>query len=74
VALDGDAGLVGWVGTLPDFRRRGLGSLVTRAVTNEAFRRGARIVALQASPQGLPVYERMGYRTITAERVWIPLD
>jgi GNAT superfamily N-acetyltransferase len=74
VALDGDAGLVGWVGTLPEYRRRGLGALVTQAVTNEAFDRGARIVVLQASPQGLPVYERLGYRAIGLERVWLPPD
>ena len=72
VVLDDDAGLVGWVGTLPDYRRRGLGALVTQAVTNEAFERGARIVVLQASPQGLPVYERLGYRTIGLDRVWLP--
>ena len=74
VVLDGDAGLVGWVGTLPDYRRRGLGALVTQAVTNEAFARGARIVVLQASPQGLPVYERLGYRTIGLDRIWLPPD
>ena len=74
VVLDGDAGLVGWVGTLPDYRRRGLGALVTQAVTNEAFDRGAGIVVLQASPQGLPVYERLGYRTIGLDRVWLPPD
>jgi hypothetical protein len=72
MTLDADAGLVGWVGTLGDYRRRGLGGLVTRAVTNEAFDRGARIVVLQASPLGLPVYERLGYRTIGLERVWLP--
>jgi len=72
VVLDGDAGLVGWVGTLPEYRRRGLGALVTQAVTNAAFDRGARIVVLQASPQGFPVYERLGYRTITTERIWLP--
>jgi ribosomal protein S18 acetylase RimI-like enzyme len=74
LTLDGDAGLIGWVGTLPDYRRRGLGTLVTQAVTNEAFARGARIVVLQASPQGLPVYERLGYRTIGLERIWLPPD
>jgi ribosomal protein S18 acetylase RimI-like enzyme len=74
VAVDGDGGLVGWIGTRPEARRRGLGALVTRAATNEAFARGARIVALQASPQGFPVYERLGYRTIAAERIWLPPD
>jgi ribosomal protein S18 acetylase RimI-like enzyme len=72
MTVDGDAGLVGWVGTLADYRRRGLGAWVTQAVTNEAFARGARIVVLQASPQGLRVYERLGYRTIGLDRVWLP--
>lgn len=74
VAVEGDAGLVGWIGTLPGARRRGLGALVTRAATNEAFAHGARIVALQASSQGFPVYARLGYRTITTERIWLPPD
>ena len=72
VAVDGDAGLVGWIGTLPEARRRGIGTVVTRAATNEAFDRGARIVALQASSQGFPVYERLGYRTVATERIWLP--
>jgi len=74
MTVDGRAGLVGWVGTLADYRRRGLGALVTHAVTNEAFARGARFVVLEASPQGLPVYERLGYRTIGHDRIWLPPD
>lgn len=54
-----------WVGTTPEARRRGLGAMVTTAVTNLAFERGARAVVLQASPAGEPVYLKLGFRTIS---------
>ena len=54
-----------WVGTVREGRRRGLGECVTRAAGNAAFAAGARLVVLQASRQGEPVYRRMGYREIT---------
>lgn len=72
VSVIGAAATVGWVGTLPQFRRRGLGDLVTRAVTNAAFEMGANLVTLQASPSGEPVYARMGYETISSETLWAP--
>jgi GNAT superfamily N-acetyltransferase len=71
VVVDG-AATVGWVGTLPAFRRRGLGELVTRAATNAAFGLGAGLVTLQASPSGEPVYAAMGFETISSETIWIP--
>lgn len=67
-------GYVGWVGTLPSARRRGLGELVTRAATNAAFELGADVVALEASPMGLPLYERMGYEIVSVDRIWLPPD
>ncbi len=74
VSVIGAAATVGWVGTLPPFRRRGLGDLVTRAATNAAFEMGARLATLQASPSGEPVYARMGYETISSETLWAPLS
>ena len=71
VVVDG-AATVGWVGTLPPFRRRGLGELVTRAVTNAAFGLAASLVTLQASRSGEPVYAAMGYETISSETIWLP--
>jgi len=65
-------GYVGWVGTLPAFRRRGLGELVSRAATNAAFELGADIVALEASAMGLPLYSKMGYETVGIDRIWLP--
>ena len=55
---------VQWVGTIPAARGTGLGALVTTAVTNLAFDRGASSCTLQASPMGAPVYERLGYATL----------
>jgi GNAT superfamily N-acetyltransferase len=63
-------GVVGWVGTVPEYRRRGIGDAVTRAATNAGFALGARLVSLQASPMGLPLYEKLGYRTVAGYKVW----
>ncbi len=53
-----------FVGTLEAARGRGVGELVTRAVTNRGFEVGAAAVTLQASPMGEPIYDRMGYASI----------
>lgn len=65
-------GYVGWVATLPAFRRRGLGELVSRATTNAAFELGADVVALEASSMGLPLYSKMGFETVGIDRIWLP--
>lgn len=72
VYLAEGAGVVGWVCTLPAFRRRGLGELVTRAAANAGFEMGAAVSVLQSSPMGEPLYARMGYRLLTRYDVWVP--
>jgi ribosomal protein S18 acetylase RimI-like enzyme len=57
-------GYVGWVACADAARGKGLGDVVTRAVTNEAFARGAPLVTLEASHFGEHTYARMGYREI----------
>jgi hypothetical protein len=64
VLLSHGIGGVYWVGTAPAGRGRGLAEACTRAVTNIGFDEGARMVTLQASPMGDPIYRRMGYRQI----------
>jgi len=53
-----------WVGTTKAARGRGLAEACVRLVGNAGFARGAKIAALQASPMGEPIYQRIGYRTI----------
>ncbi|MFI5226550.1 MAG: GNAT family N-acetyltransferase, partial [Candidatus Limnocylindrales bacterium] len=56
---------VGWVGTLPAYRRRGLGAAVTRAALLGGFDRGARWAALESSAMGAPVYRALGFREVS---------
>jgi GNAT superfamily N-acetyltransferase len=62
-------GMVGWVGTLPQARTRGLGTAVTVWATNRAFALGADVAALQASVMGEPIYARLGYEVVYAYRM-----
>jgi len=55
---------VQWVATDPEHRRQGLGTRVMQALLTEARRRGLRTASLQASPDGLPLYERLGFTTV----------
>jgi ribosomal protein S18 acetylase RimI-like enzyme len=55
---------VQWVATDPAHRRQGLGTRVMRALLADARRRGARTASLQASPDGFPLYERLGFATV----------
>jgi hypothetical protein len=65
VVLTHGIGGVYWVGTTPAARGKGLAELCTRAVGNAAFDLGARVVVLQASVMGEPIYRKMGYREVT---------
>ena len=67
VVEHGVAGLY-YIGTIPQARGRGLGELCTRLLTNTAFDLGARAAILQASKIGEPLYQRVGYKTITHYR------
>jgi ribosomal protein S18 acetylase RimI-like enzyme len=70
----GDPGAyVSWVACLDAGRGRGLGDIVTRAVTNAAFDRGSSLVTLEASPFGKSTYARMGYEEIYNYRILIRL-
>jgi GNAT superfamily N-acetyltransferase len=62
--IGGVSEIVG-VGSLPAFRRRGLGAAVTSALDEDAFARGVETLFLSAGDETVArVYARVGFRTI----------
>jgi ribosomal protein S18 acetylase RimI-like enzyme len=68
---EGDASIQ-FVATAPHARRRGYAARVIRHGLDAAAGRGCTTTTLQASAQGLGVYERMGYRRVGLLRAWRP--
>ena len=52
------------------FQKRGVGALATLLTVREGARRGATLAVLQATTEGFPVYERLGFQTICSFRSW----
>ncbi len=69
VVIAGDAASIELVGTLPGARGRGLGEACTAWATNTAFSAGARVVVLEASTAGEPLYRRMGFEEVGRSRL-----
>jgi ribosomal protein S18 acetylase RimI-like enzyme len=59
-----------WVGTREAWRGKGYAEACTRAVANAGFEAGARVIALQATRMGEPLYRRLGFRIVGAHR-WL---
>lgn len=53
---------VHYVVTLPEVRRRGIGAAMTLHVLREARALGYRVAVLTASPDGIGIYRRIGFR------------
>ena len=65
-------GPVGWVGTIfvaSARRRTGLGQGLTEAVCEALDAAGCRILVLVSTDEGLPLYERLGFRLQTHYRI-----
>lgn len=59
------------VATMPAYRRGGYGEAVMRHALEQArLEHGLSRTILQSTPQGLALYQRMGYRTVTSVAVF----
>jgi len=52
------------IATVEGARRRGYGEVMIARIAADGRGAGCEIAILQASPMGLPIYERLGYRTV----------
>lgn len=66
-----DGAGVNFIGTLEAHRGRGFGEAMTWQAVNRGSQEGREIAALQASEMGKPVYERMGFRTVTGYKTFV---
>jgi ribosomal protein S18 acetylase RimI-like enzyme len=62
------------ISTTPEARRRGYGEAMTRRIAQDGAVAGCDLSVLQASPMGLPIYQRMGYRTVVEYMAYIEPD
>jgi ribosomal protein S18 acetylase RimI-like enzyme len=62
VFFGGDAAGLYYVSTVPEVRRRGIGTAVTVAALAHARARGRRLAVLHATDMGRPIYHRLGFR------------
>jgi hypothetical protein len=65
---EGALGVFG-VGTLPDFRRRGIGTTVTSFAAHDVP--GADLAWLQPTGMGRPLYTSMGFEAVDEWQVWV---
>jgi ribosomal protein S18 acetylase RimI-like enzyme len=56
----------------PEFRRRGIGTALTAAALAAARDRGVPVATLHATPDGEPVYRRMGFTEVARYRHFSP--
>ena len=61
-----------FVATAKEYRRRGIGEAMTWRAAIDGRREKCTVSVLQASEMGRPVYEGMGYRTVTNYQIWRP--
>jgi ribosomal protein S18 acetylase RimI-like enzyme len=67
---DGDCGIY-TVGTVPEWRRRGLAGALTEHILADAHRHGARTATLQSTPTAQRLYESLGFAPVGRYEEWI---
>ena len=64
----GSASEIQHVVTAPEYRRRGIGTAMTAATLDLCRSRGRDVAVLTSSPEGVHVYERLGFRRVGVVR------
>ncbi len=72
LVTDGTLAGIWNVGTVREYGRRGIGSEMMHHVLADARNLGYEESMLLASPEGIPLYERLGYATIANARTFTP--
>jgi GNAT superfamily N-acetyltransferase len=70
---ESDRGRIGWVGLIlvdQRHRRQGLGTRMMQAILDLASERGVATVGLDASDQGEPIYQRLGFAIDVSINRW----
>ena len=63
-----------WIATHKDYRRQGFGEIMTWRAIAAGADNGCQWAGLEASTQGLPVYEQMGFKTVTQYLSLLPSE
>jgi GNAT superfamily N-acetyltransferase len=66
-----DCGLYA-IGTVPDFRRRGLATTLIEHILAHAHRRGARTASLQSTTEGESLYRSLRFAAAGRYEEWVP--
>ena len=61
---------IAYIGTAPEFRRRGFAEAIVRRAAHEGRTRGCEAAYLWSTPSGRGVYERLGFRRILDYHLW----
>jgi GNAT superfamily N-acetyltransferase len=72
MVLSGPVAGIWNVGILPEYRRRGIAAELMHNAVSEALTHGYSSTMLLASQDGLPLYERLGYNTLSTARMFAP--
>jgi GNAT superfamily N-acetyltransferase len=66
-----DCGLYA-IGTVPDFRRRGMAAALIQHMLAHASRRGARTASLQSTRMGESLYRSLQFTAVGRYEEWVP--
>jgi len=61
---DGSLATIEMVSTLPDYRRRGIAAALVRLALSELKQTGVKTATLRAEPDGINVYQRIGFEEV----------